>query len=1413
MAADVVVEIEKEKSCCAVLKANYSKLEEKRNALRQAVKLLEREITKLQTANANLRKENEEGRARLETEVAAKLEESAARVGLGNELSELKSEISLLRKTAGSRIEQDDQVNLLQNQVLEGEAEMNRLRELLEKEKKQVQTERKKVVEERKKTKEVAVLQTRVAEGESELSRLKDLLGKEEKSVESERKRAEKEKKKAAEAWNLVKAEKKKFEEQKKIADTERNKAEEYRLQLEAARNEADETRLNLLAEEEETNLRIEAEKQKLKRTKKHADSEMAKAEKHRKSAEAERKKAIDEKNRADVLAQKLEVEMERNGALQREIQEIISGKNVEHLPTVSLNNNGDAKMANMKLLEKELKLKKMQVKLAKRVASVEKLRNNMLQQEICCLKQEFFQMSHRLNMLDGFLCHSNEGIDGTAKIDNLFDLQNINLKRKMSVIRPCDLYHQSENDPLGPMLECDGLWCLNSEGGCTKPISGISSESEFMVGCSVRNTSQNSAVHSTTASFSDRQLDSQGRGGFPVTTSAKLAEENLEQRVNTHRLYRDIIQIRDKENLGEVAENNGLSLDHEKVESPSLNCESDINTKVVTEVPSSRKKRRIQGAVDSTEYFYANDKKLSLQMKEKPPSLHGMLNHKNDVPAPICSQTVGKSLALENGRPLVAKSVDNLYAKDRNSGKRRSVSQEQQLYPQLCVEDVNQKKTDKRGNEGGVDAVVCTQAASPVGCLTCPCGDNTVDAVMRNCGDETWFENMAIRDCMKLLELDDAVDEERYMEAMERPLSPTLPEIDSHILGASELTDSQFLINRNFVGLGNGKNGLVPFCTSNVANVEDDSNWHRVNSPVKSFKELVDDGNSFHAAVCAAKTGGRQIGESVVDMEVAKQIPVPETEGTEIPSASNVGHINERVSKCYVVFSSTKDESSISRIFHSTETCAARLSMVSQKDWMVQKILLAVVMEDLLPEEKACVFFTLLLFNFSVVDSVKAGSSSTGDSFSCSESFLAHIKTVMDDVESRRTFSELFELDALLGIIEDFLIDGRVLVSGDVPCGSGCRIFVLNGMTTYLSPQLATIHQLMVGSIILASICRAVDYVSFICDASYNILRMCKFGSSLILRVLHVFAYLCGEKYFTLSKYDLIMTVIKSIVSHLEGGKESFGKMTVSNAPCKSNNCPWFSRCLKCPFSDGAVSMDEVLLLLLQRIQNYADFGIKQHNMIGSSSSSSHTIFPCLETAVESFSQPDEDIRDMDCNGSSRLSKLLIDATSQSSSVVNGSLCSFSDILALVELVACSMNWEWTRRSIIPGLLEMLESGIPEKLLAAIIVLLGQLGRLGLDSSGYQKMGIEDLKCSLSDFLNQSATRNWGFPTQLAIVNSLIGLLSQDFAVLVQNEQLLSPVAHQSSHSDIIRKWFTQLSKEQKSLSFSLFQSAGVLD
>ncbi|RZC43487.1 hypothetical protein C5167_036440 [Papaver somniferum] len=79
-------------------------------------------------------------------------------------------------------------------------------------------------------------------------------------------------------------------------------------------------------------------------------------------------------------------------------------------------NLNANAANANVVFLEKHLELEKKQVKHAKKVAKFEKRRNDLLQQEICRLKQDLHQFYDRLSLLDGCFCCGVEGIDASAK-------------------------------------------------------------------------------------------------------------------------------------------------------------------------------------------------------------------------------------------------------------------------------------------------------------------------------------------------------------------------------------------------------------------------------------------------------------------------------------------------------------------------------------------------------------------------------------------------------------------------------------------------------------------------------------------------------------------------------------------------------------------------------------------------------------------------------------------------------------------------------------------------------------------------------------------------------------------------------------------------------------------------------------
>ncbi|XP_010245417.1 PREDICTED: uncharacterized protein LOC104588968 isoform X2 [Nelumbo nucifera] len=1351
MAADVVIERELAKSCCAVLKERFLKSEEKRNALRQAVKLLEHQIDKLQSENLNLKKSYEEERARAELEREAKVKESTIRVGLENEVSNLKSEIALLQSKGGSRDEDLDR--------------------------------------------EVIQLRTCVSDDEVKINQIKALLEKEKKKADAEKKKADAEKKKAAEAWKMVKAEKIKAEEQKRLADVERSRAEDYIRRLEASKQELNEAKGKLnseISKTEDANRRLEAEKQKVNKEKKRAESEVAKTEEMRKCAEAQRKKAAEEKNRAEDFSQKLEEERRRNEALQKEILETKSHMKMEKMPPVPFDLEVHTTNGNIKVLEKQLKLKKMQVKHAKRQAKLEKVQKNLLQQEVHRLRQEFSQFNHRLNILDGCCSHSREGLDGSAKANDNLNLQLLNLKNKLSGTEPWNLYQQSKielgrphytiNDDfenLGSTPECTGPFFPISGESFTEPVSvsGISSDLQSLIGGSVRNKSQSSCMYSTTASFSDRELvGSHGRGSFSVKTSEKLVEENSKQGSAIPGFAGKVTKLKSDKKLAVVNEDD-ITPVHRKPKNLCSKSNDHENSKA-----SGRKKKRMQDAVECIEYLYSEDKRLHLQIEKKLSSLHDMLNHKNNLPPAIFSRSDAKPAILQDGKCLVSKSFDDLHAKNYGSRKRRKVSEKKNFHP--CTDNAKSKQMNMVEIEDFEDAAVYNLAVSPVNCLRethHPCREETIDAVVSSKEKEICFENVSTGDYMKLLELDNTVDEERYRMAIENPLSPDLPEIKIPSIETFE-RDFSICLSEEGIHRKCANDNFIMSCSFDVIDVEIDSNLHKV--------------------------GGLDMG-----MEMAKQILISGTEETQILFASNSGFKNVRNSKYCVVFSSSKKESNISRILCATESCLSRSSMASQTDWAVQKILLALMIEqNLLPEEKVCVFFSSLLHNFAVVTSVKFRNFLTSDAYLCSDSFAAHIKAVMDDMETRCMFFELCQLEILLSLVENFLIDGQVMVYSDaqfeplVPPSSTNNIFS-DDITMFLSSKRATHEQFIAGSIILASICAAVDYTSFICEASYNILRMCKSDYALMLKVLHVFAYLCREKYFTLSNFRLVMATIKSLVLVLEGGNSSFGIISTSS-PTTCDNWTGFHKCGRCPFSESAFSVDEITLFLLEKLQSCAIPGIKNQHEMEHPDSLNYTVLPQMDEVADEISQYKEGLCILDLDFDISCSSYDCESCNsvQSRSVIDRTLSYLSDILSLVELIACSMNWNWTCRRIIPHLLKILESCTSEKFAAAILVLLGQLGRLGIVVNGYEQMEVEELRCTLSGFLDQDTSTKWGFPTQFATVNALTSLLALDFRELVECDNEHAVTTSRSVHANILRKWFSRLSKEHKRMLLGLF-------
>ncbi|KAL8508851.1 hypothetical protein ACS0TY_016162 [Phlomoides rotata] len=87
-----------------------------------------------------------------------------------------------------------------------------------------------------------------------------------------------------------------------------------------------------------------------------------------------------------------------------------------------------------------------------------------------------------------------------------------------------------------------------------------------------------------------------------------------------------------------------------------------------------------------------------------------------------------------------------------------------------------------------------------------------------------------------------------------------------------------------------------------------------------------------------------------------------------------------------------------------------------------------------------------------------------------------------------RRTFMESCDLFELLAVIENFLLQRKVLVCGEVSADSDILSpsklnLILNGNEIMLSEVVASAHLLIAGASLLASLCLAIDHIGFVCE------------------------------------------------------------------------------------------------------------------------------------------------------------------------------------------------------------------------------------------------------------------------------------------------------------------------------------------
>lgn len=301
--------------------------------------------------------------------------------------------------------------------------------------------------------------------------------------------------------------------------------------------------------------------------------------------------------------------------------------------------------------------------------------------------------------------------------------------------------------------------------GGSIRPVSGICSDVESPVRDSVRDKSQSSVICSTDVTFSDTQfLGSQGRSALAVATSAKL-DTNL--RVSPSLNFTG----EETKNLNVVQRGKKRFLPREMKIPISKSISCDRNGLGISDSRCIGAKRKAKDILDG------GDSSRGLTTKNKSHVVENNLNPKGIVPSLYRGDSFdpskgGKYLATE-----LSDDSDTRYCAER---------QNHILWPS----EQNGNCNEGFGYESGQAARSFNNRATPA-VFDATEHAHKSSVTIGNSHVFSCFEDISRDDYMKLLDLDDEIEEKRFQEARKMLLSPSLPEIKSPI---SKYSADEFL-------------------------------------------------------------------------------------------------------------------------------------------------------------------------------------------------------------------------------------------------------------------------------------------------------------------------------------------------------------------------------------------------------------------------------------------------------------------------------------------------------------------------------------------------------------------------------------------------------------------------------------------
>lgn len=419
----------------------------------------------------------------------------------------------------------------------------------------------------------------------------------------------------------------------------------------------------------------------------------------------------------------------------------------------------------------------------------------------------------------------------------------------------------------------------------------------------------QSSAINSSSASFSDRPLvGSQERGTFSVMTSANLGEDisNLEP------------------TMEKLSEKMRIRYDEHDVTKADNSMRSPIKGRANNRRVDYRERKRIIDAVESIENLYSKGEKLHQRVSEKLSLLHGILNGQKDEPE---EENLKETSCRELARPF----------------KKRKTSSDGTVVVNR-LQDSGEPKSMLDSDIDHSDA--CMPASSPrfdAMKLDCPIKDVTNDIFGRNQCTPQDFDEMVTYDYMKLLDLDNAADENSYRKAIAMPLSPTLPEVEFNGDEKLEVDNPEMLVFKSFQeGLSNV--GDNPESISSLHTIEMEKNPTNLvanglpPSQLQTEEDSADLSKSMDS-LSASDTHFHQIHVSGGKLGMS-DLSGSGNEEISILCENGTGSSRGGCLKYFVVSSDNKDNSSILRILQTIGSCMPLCSFIHSAEIFLRSIL-----------------------------------------------------------------------------------------------------------------------------------------------------------------------------------------------------------------------------------------------------------------------------------------------------------------------------------------------------------------------------------------------------------------------------------------------------------------------------------------